>query len=71
MSLLTWGRYSFLHNIVSKDNFDKAEKQAESEIRNVMGVIHFSNWVTGNSNLTREIYYEQLLDCIYQVALYA
>ena len=70
MSLLTWERYSSLHNIVSKDDFDKAEKQAESEIRNVMGVIHFSNWITGNSNLTHEIYYEQLLDCICNVINY-
>ena len=70
MSLLTWERYSSLHNIVSKDDFDKAEKQAENEIRNVMGVIHFSNWITGNANLTHEIYYEQLLDCICNVINY-
>jgi len=71
MSLLTWERYSSLHhNIVSKDDFDKAEKQAESEIRNVMGVIHFSNWIADNPNLTNEIYYEQLLDCICNVINY-
>lgn len=70
MSLLTWERYSSLHNIVSEDNFDKAEKQAESEIRIVMGVIHFSNWIADNPNIANEIYYEQLLDCICNVINY-
>ena len=70
MSLLTWERYSSLHDIVIEYKFDKAEKQAESEIRNVMGVIHFSNWIAGNPNLTNEIYYEQLLDCICNVIDY-
>ena len=70
MSLLTWERYRSLHDIVSEDKFDKAEKQAESEIRNVMGVIHFSNWIADNPNLTNEIYYEQLLDCICNVINY-
>ena len=70
MGLLTWERYSSLHNIVSKDDFDKAEKQVESEIRNVMGVIHFSNWIADNPNLANEIYYEQLLDCICNVINY-
>ena len=60
MSLLTWERYSSLHDIVSEDNFDKAEKQAECAIRNVMGVIHFSNWIADNPNIANEIYYEQL-----------
>lgn len=70
MSLLTWERYSSLHDIVIEDKFDKAEKLAESEIRNVMGVIHFSNWIADNPNLTDEIYYEQLLDCICNVIDY-
>ena len=70
MSLLTWERYSSLHYIVIEYKFDKAEKQAESEIRNVMGVIHFSNWIADNPNLTNEIYYEQLLDCICNVIDY-
>lgn len=70
MSLLTWERYSSLHDIVSEDKFDKAEKQAESAIRNVMGVIHYTNWIADNSNLTNEIYYEQLLDCICNVINY-
>lgn len=70
MSLLTWERYSSLHNIVSKDDFDKAEKQAESEIRIVMGVIHFTNWIVDNPNIANEIYYEQLLDCICNVINY-
>lgn len=70
MSLLTWERYSSLHDIVIEDKFDKAEKLAESEIRNVMGVIHFSNWIADNPNLTNEIYYEQLLDCICNVIDY-
>ena len=70
MSLLTWERYRSLHDIVSEDEFDKAEKQAESAIRNVMGVIHYTNWIADNSNLTNEIYYEQLLDCICNVINY-
>ena len=35
-----------------------------------MGVIHFSNWIADNPNLTNEIYYEQLLDCICNVINY-
>lgn len=70
MSLLTWERYRSLHDIVSEDKFDKAEKQAECAIRNVMGVIHYTNWIADNSNLTNEIYYDQLLDCICNVINY-
>ena len=61
MSHVDWEYYSFLHNTVKKDNFEKAEALAEKEICNVIGPIRWAN-------INEEIFgYAKLQDCICNV----
>lgn len=56
-----WEYYSSLHNIVTEEDFDRAEALAEKEVQRVIGWIR---WV----NITEETFgYKQLQDCICNV----
>ena len=56
-----WEYYSSLHNVVTEDNFDRAELLAEKEVQQVIGWIRWAN-------ITEETFgYEQLQDCICDV----
>lgn len=56
-----WEYYSSLHNIVNKDDFDRAESIAEKEVCNVIGPIRWAN-------ITEETFgIEQLKECICNV----
>lgn len=70
MGLLTWERYSSLYSSIAKEDFDKLALLAEREVRDVMGVIHYNEYIKENPKLESEIYYEQLLDCICKVINY-
>ena len=59
--IVPWEYYSSLHDIVSEENFDKAETLAEKEVCQVIGPIR---WAA----ITEETFgYEQLKDCICNV----
>lgn len=59
--LVNWEYYSSLHNLITEDNFDKAELLAEKEVCAVIGPIR---WAT----ITDSTFgYEQLQDCICNV----
>ena len=61
MSHVTWEYYSSLHNIVNKDDFDRAEALAEKEVQRVIGWIRWAN-------ITEETFgFEQLKECICNV----
>ena len=61
MSHVTWEYYSSLHNIVNKDDFDRAEALAEKEVQLVIGWIRWAN-------ITEETFgYTKLQDCICNV----
>ena len=56
-----WEYYSSLHNIVNKDDFDRAEALAEKEVQRVIGYIRWAN-------INEETFgYSQLQDCICNV----
>lgn len=56
-----WEYYSSLHNIVTEEDFGRAEALAEKEVQRVIGWIR---WV----NITEETFgYKQLQDCICNV----
>lgn len=56
-----WEYYSSLHNIVTEEDFDRAEGLAEKEVQRVIGWIRWAN-------ITEETFgYEQLQDCICNV----
>lgn len=60
-AIVSWEYYSSLHNMVSEDEFEKAEKLAEQEARSVIGSIHWDE-------ITEETYgYNVLKDCICNV----
>lgn len=61
MPLVTWEYYCSLHNKVSEDNFSMAEMLAEKEIREVIGMIRWSNITVDTFG------YEILQDCICNV----
>lgn len=53
-----WEYYSSLHDIVTEEDFDRAEGLAEKEVQHVIGWIRWAN-------ITEETFgYEQLQDCI-------
>lgn len=59
--LVNWEYYSSLHNLITEDNFEKAELLAEKEVCAVIGPIR---WAT----ITDSTFgYEQLQDCICNV----
>lgn len=59
--IVTWEYYSSLFSKIGKENFEKAEKQAEMEVCNVIGPIR-------RANITADIFgYEQLQNCICKV----
>ena len=56
-----WGYYSSLHNIVTEEDFGRAELLAEKEVQRAIGWIRWEN-------ITEETFgYEQLQDCICNV----
>lgn len=56
-----WEYYSSLHDIVAKDNFDRAEALAEKEVQRVIGWIRWAN-------IAEETFgFVQLQDCICNV----
>lgn len=58
---VNWEYYSSLYDIVTEDDFEKAEKLAEREVCAVIGPIR---WAT----ITEDTFgYEQLRDCICKV----
>ena len=59
--IVNWEYYSSLYNIVERDEFDKAEKNAEKEVQRVIGPIRWAG-------ITQSTFgYEQLQDCICKV----
>lgn len=58
---VTWEYYSSLYSTIAKENFEKAEAQAEKEVRTVIGPIRWAE-ITPNT-----FGYEQLQDCICKV----
>ncbi len=61
MPHVNWEDYSSLHDIVKKENFDKAEALAEKEICAVIGPIRWAS-------ITADTFgYKQLQDCICNV----
>ncbi|MBQ8666653.1 MAG: hypothetical protein IJ526_07315 [Lachnospiraceae bacterium] len=60
-AIVSWEYYSSLHNMVSEDEFEKAEVLAETEVRSVIGPIHWAE-------ITDESFgYDALKDCICNV----
>lgn len=56
--IVTWEYYDSLFKQVSKEDFNRVEKQAEKAVRAVIGPIRWAE-------ITEETYgYEQLKDCI-------
>ena len=56
--IVTWEYYDSLFDKISKDDFDRVEKQAEKAVCRVIGPIRWAK-------ITEETYgYEQLKDCI-------
>ena len=59
--IVTWEHYSSLYSVISKEDFDKAEKAAEMEVRAVIGPIR---WAV----ITAQTFgYDVLQDCICKV----
>lgn len=59
--IVNWEYYSSLYSTVAQENFDKAEAQAEKEVRTVIGPVRWAG-------ITEKTFgYEQLQDCICKV----
>ncbi len=59
--IVNWEYYGSLYSKVTEENFDKAEFQAEKEVRAVIGPIRWAK-------ITEDTFgYEQLQDCICKV----
>lgn len=59
--IVDWEYYSSLHDVVNKEDFQKAESMAEKEVRRVVGAIRWAG-------ITEETFgFEQLQDCICNV----
>lgn len=58
---VNWEFYSSLHNIVTEEDFERAEALAEKEVQRVIGWIRWANITKGTFG------YEQLQDCICNV----
>lgn len=56
--IVNWEYYSSLSDTIRQEEFDKAERQAEREVRTVIGSIR---WATITENTFG---YDQLKDCI-------
>ena len=60
-NIVNWEYYSSLHNVVSENDFSKAEQLAEKEVALVIG---FPRWEAVDDTA---FYFTQLKDCICNV----